>query len=67
MIRRHDFVDDPARQCRGKRSFASKGEAKLAIKRIQTVAGQTRQVNVAYRCPHCGWFHYGRKPGTSER
>lgn len=67
MKRRNGFIDDPGRQCVGKRAYASKGEAKLAIRRIQTVAGQTRQVNVPYRCPHCGFFHYGKKPGTKER
>ena len=50
------FVDDPARQCAGKRGYRSKGDAKRVAKRV----GMTGVA--AYRCPHCGFFHLGTKP-----
>ena len=67
MIRDAHFVDDPDRQCGRKRRYLSKTEAKLAMKRNQTIAGNARQRNVVYRCPHCDFFHYGKHPGSRRK
>lgn len=51
---------DPDRQCRGKNTYSTKAEAKSAIRNMQTVQGRTVPGRLtAYRCPHCGSFHFG--------
>lgn len=58
---RNDFVDDPARQCYGKRPFDSKQEARRAYKRAQSRPNSDRTPGEVkpYRCPHCGFYHLG--------
>lgn len=55
---------DPDRQCRGKRTFSTKGEAKRAVRRMQTTGNQDWNPRplVAYRCPHGDHFHFGHLP-----
>lgn len=53
------YVDDPARQCQGKRAFESKADAKHHIKTSASRLGGFDRKPVAYRCPHCNLFHVG--------
>ena len=46
---------DPRSQCAGKKTYKTKGQAKLAARR----RGNYRIE--AYRCPHCRFYHLGRK------
>ena len=62
---------NPARQCTGKVRYASKKLAKSAIKNTQTDFGRAvlgPNKLVAYKCPHCPWFHFGHvSPELRER
>jgi hypothetical protein len=67
-IRHNGYVDKPERQCGSKRQYTTKGEAKTAIKRMQssgTTMNKTGKLTT-YRCAHCTYFHVGhyRPPGT---
>lgn len=68
--RSHHFVDRPERQCQGKVRYESKKDAKKGILKMQTHIGNTRGKNWPYRCPHCGYWHFGRiggkGPGNPE-
>lgn len=52
-------VGDPARQCHGKERFVSKAEAKRTKQRLRGYPG--RDTVGVYCCPHCGYYHIGRK------
>jgi hypothetical protein len=48
------------RQCKGKRTYASKKNARKAIRRTVTKYGAERYSTLSvYLCPHCGWWHFG--------
>lgn len=51
-------VDHAWRQCHGKRTFATRAEAKAAIIRQAAHGGGKLG---AYRCPHCGRLHLGHR------
>lgn len=53
------FVDDPARQCAGKRTYTTRAEVKRHI-RQQVARGGDKLC--AYRCQHCGMLHLGHAP-----
>lgn len=57
------YVTDPAIQCKGKKAFGSKADAKRWLKRSSM---NTSGMNV-YRCPHCQSFHMGHKPRSDRR
>lgn len=61
VIHSNQFVDDPARQCHGKRGYRTKAYAKLRIRRMRWV--EERESLHAYRCVHCGAFHIGHRRG----
>ncbi len=50
-----NFVDDPARQCDGKRRYERKADAKRAIRSAEQSFGRMHP----YRCPHCSVWHIG--------
>jgi hypothetical protein len=51
------------RQCDGKRRYRSKGDAKLALRRIPSSSMKsTRDSFGVYRCHYCDGFHIGSKP-----
>jgi hypothetical protein len=60
-----DFRDDPKRQCFGKRAYRDKAKAKLVIRRGRYFVDRGK-VRV-YRCPHCGLWHIGHKPGQQPK
>lgn len=51
----------PLAQCIGKYKYSTKAHAKAGIRDRQTRAGKNGRLGPmqAYRCPHCGFFHYG--------
>lgn len=49
------FRGDPEKQCRGKRGYRTKKQAKQRIRQMQSRSGDL----VVYLCPHCGGFHIG--------
>jgi hypothetical protein len=52
--------DDPGeRQCKGKRSYLKKRDAKQAAKQAPTTLGGAAMH--AYSCGSCGKFHVGHK------
>lgn len=62
------YIDKPEQQCRGKVAYGTKQLAKRAIRRFRaevTNPGARKQIT-AYRCPHCGRFHLGHKPGSRK-
>ena len=54
-------IYSPTSQCRNKRTYMNKSEAKRAIKRTMSGANTQGQRTpmIAYKCPHCGSFHIG--------
>jgi hypothetical protein len=52
----------PDEQCKGKRTYPFKRDAKKAMMRH----GMQGRWNV-YRCPHCDWWHLGSKLGRWDR
>jgi hypothetical protein len=59
------YIDAPERQCLGKFKFATKARAKLHLRRVRSMSG--RGDMMAYRCPHCDYYHLGTKPGVKKR
>lgn len=58
VVTRNGWVDDPARQCVGKRRFGTGSEARRQMKVMMKRQVATRKLTV-YECPHCGWWHIG--------
>lgn len=54
------YVGAYTAQCEGKRPFESKALAKLVIRRHRGCGGVMGLLS-AYRCPHCGDFHIGKR------
>lgn len=52
-------IDHPSRQCDGKRTYATRAEARQAARRhVATGHGKI----AVYRCPHCASLHLGHPP-----
>lgn len=51
----------PEVQCGSKQRFLTRADAKAAIKNRRGRGYDGKRI-VAYRCPHCGWWHYGHAP-----
>lgn len=52
--------------CKGKRRFVDQDEAIAAIKSLTRSRGW-QGLLVPYRCPFCGWFHFGHAPASVQR
>lgn len=60
------------RACKGKFYYASRAEAKLAIRGMRRGGPPENTGDGAanvkpYRCPHCDRWHVGHRPGTDAR
>lgn len=53
-------TSDPENQCVGKEPFSSFVLANAVAIRPRT---QRKDKMEAYRCPHCGFWHIGHRPG----
>lgn len=51
------FTADQARQCLGKRPYARKRDAKIAVRHVEQRHGRM----IIYRCPHCDRWHLGHR------
>ena len=59
------FVDDPNKQCYGKKKYLTKAHAKRSLSRLpRSAMVKNRSSLKPYRCPHCGYFHLGTKVPT---
>lgn len=57
---------DRDRQCRGKRAFFDRAEAKRAARYTQRQPGQPYARMKVYACPFCGRWHVAhREPGRT--
>lgn len=52
------------RECEGKARHTERGHAMIALRRLHQMHGHQGQLHV-YRCPHCGGFHVGHRPGCN--
>lgn len=50
-------------QCLDKRKFFTRGDAKKSRVRMGSDLGLGRKPLKVYRCPHCDYFHIGRRKG----
>jgi len=61
---------DPSRQCAKKVAY-TKSEAKAKIKDMESrLRGKRRGANTGmcrYKCPHCGKWHVGHRPGSLRK
>jgi len=51
--------------CAGKHRYASKAQAKRAMRRMQSTGGGGGSGANVYRCPLCDGWHWGHRRGGS--
>jgi hypothetical protein len=56
-----------ARSCEGKVRYEKRGIAVQALFAVAAKTGANVRRLVAYRCQHCGGFHYGHRQKTPGR
>lgn len=56
----------PERKCLGKQAYPSRDAAEAAIDARTRNRGSYAPDWRAYRCNHCGKWHYGHRPGLGR-